>query len=216
MTGLTNKGNIILKGQTYENIVTKCPCHKICRIKEKFTHWSKYNYWGLAMSLKFWKYSYNETVQWRANVGPPSTILVQHWPSIERMSHVLLGVPSKGETINVCPPSSALVLHWASIGSASRIYLIIVLCRAIYTQSTVQPVPTKHRRHACIKMRTALPANTKTWPNVVSMLVQRRWQWANIETALGQILAFAGLHTGVCLHPPVPHHNILASRSGYL
>ena len=47
------------------------------------------------------------------------------------------------------------------------------------------------------------------------MLVQRRWRWANSETALGQILAFAGLHTGVCLHPPFPHQNILASRSGY-
>ena len=83
------------------------------------------------------------------------------------------------------------------------------------TQSTVLPVPTRHRRHACIKMRTALPANTNTRPNVVSMLVQRRWRWANIETALGQMLAFAGLHTGVCLHPPLSHHNILASRSGY-
>ena len=62
-------------------------------------------------------------------------------------------------------------------------------------------------------MRTALPANTKTRPNVVSMLVQRRWRWANIETALGQMLAFAGLHTGVCLHPPLRHHNIHASRS---
>ena len=30
------------------------------------------------------------------------------------------------------------------------------------TQSTVQPVPTRHRRLACIKMPTALPANTKT------------------------------------------------------
>ena len=82
-------------------------------------------------------------------------------------------------------------------------------------QSPVQPVPTRHRLHACIKMRSALPANTKTWPNVVSMLVQRRWRWANSETALGQILAFAGLHTVVCLHPPLHHHNILASRSGY-
>ena len=36
------------------------------------------------------------------------------------------------------------------------------------------------------------------------MLAQRRWRWANIETALGQILVFAGLHTGVCLHPPLP------------
>ena len=83
------------------------------------------------------------------------------------------------------------------------------------TQSTVQPVPARHRRHACIIMRTALPANTKTWPNVVSMLVQRRWRCANSEKALGQILAFVGLHTGVCLHPPLPHHNIIASRSGY-
>ena len=83
------------------------------------------------------------------------------------------------------------------------------------TQSTVLPVPTRHRRHVCIKMRTALPANTKTRPNVVLMLVQRRWRWANIETALGHMLAFAGLHIGVCLHPPLRHHNILASRSGY-
>ena len=36
------------------------------------------------------------------------------------------------------------------------------------------------------------------------MLAQRRWRWANIETALGQILVFAGLHTGVSLHPPLP------------
>ena len=47
------------------------------------------------------------------------------------------------------------------------------------------------------------------------MLVQRRWRWANIEATLGQILMFAVLHTGVCLHPPLPLHNILASRSGY-
>ena len=80
----------------------------------------------------------------------------------------------------------------------------ITIGHDVYTQSTVQPVPTRHRLHACIKMRTALPANMKTWPNVVSMLVQRRWRWANSETALGQILAFAGLHTGVCLHPPLP------------
>ena len=64
-------------------------------------------------------------------------------------------------------------------------------------------------------MPTALPANTKTWPNVVSMLVQRRWRWANIDTTLDQILEFAGLHTGICLHPPLPHHNNLASLSGY-
>ena len=38
------------------------------------------------------------------------------------------------------------------------------------------------------------------------MLVQRRWRCANIETTLGQILVFAGLRTGVCLHlsPPPP------------
>ena len=43
------------------------------------------------------------------------------------------------------------------------------------TQSTVQSVPTRHRRHACIKMQTALSGNTRTWPNVVSILVQGRW-----------------------------------------
>ena len=47
------------------------------------------------------------------------------------------------------------------------------------------------------------------------MLVQRRWRWENIETVLAQFLTFAGLHTGVRLHQPLPRHNILASRSGY-
>ena len=70
----------------------------------------------------------------------------------------------------------------------------------VTTQITVLPVPTRHRRHACIKMRTALPANTKTRPNVVSMLFQRRWRWANIETALGQMLAFAGSSTQVSVY----------------
>ena len=36
------------------------------------------------------------------------------------------------------------------------------------------------------------PANTMGWPIVVSMLVQRRRQLANIETILDQPLVFAG------------------------
>ena len=82
-------------------------------------------------------------------------------------------------------------------------YINYVLLLYIYTEHCAA-CPTRHRRHACIKMRTALPANTRTWPTVVSMLVQRRWRWANIETALGQILAFAGLHTGVVYTHPSP------------
>ena len=90
------------------------------------------------------------------------------------------------------------------------------MCTGVsYTEHCAACFDQTQTAHACIKMRTALPANTKTRPNVVSMLVQPSWRWANIETALGQMLAFAGLHTGVCLHPPLRHHNILASRSGY-
>ena len=37
---------------------------------------------------------------------------------------------------------------------------------------------------------------------------------ANIETALGQILVFAGLHTGVCLHPPLPSIIYLPADQG--
>ena len=54
--------------------------------------------------------------------------------------------------------------------------------KAAVLTTTLGPPP-------CIIMGRALPANTKTWPNVVSMLVQRRWRWANSEAALGQILA---------------------------
>ena len=48
-----------------------------------------------------------------------------------------------------------------------------------------------------------LPQQTRR-PNGVSMLAQCRWRWANIETVLGQILAFAGLHTGVSTPTPPP------------
>ena len=37
---------------------------------------------------------------------------------------------------------------------------------------------------------------------------------ANIETALGQILVFAGLHTAVCLHPPLPSIILLPDDQG--
>ena len=40
------------------------------------------------------------------------------------------------------------------------------------------------------------PANTRHSPNAVSMLVQRRRRWANIETALGECPVFAGNVTG--------------------
>ena len=36
------------------------------------------------------------------------------------------------------------------------------LIKTKVTQSTVQPVPTRHRRHACIQMQTALSGNTRT------------------------------------------------------
>ena len=96
--------------------------------------------------------------------------------------------------------------HCINRGVFLRYETLDICCKSLpcNTQSTVQPVPTRHRRHACIQMQTALSGNTRTWPNVVSMLAQRRWRWATIETALGQILVFAGRHTGVFLHPPLP------------
>ena len=82
-------------------------------------------------------------------------------------------------------------------GGASKIPVRSV----VHTQSTVQPVPTRHRQHACIKMQTALSGNTRTWPNVVSILVQGRWWGGQYWNSIG---SNPGLHTGVCLHPPLP------------
>ena len=41
-------------------------------------------------------------------------------------------------------------------------------------------------------MMSPNPANTRHSPNAISMLGQRRGRWANIETALGECLVFAG------------------------
>ena len=46
------------------------------------------------------------------------------------------------------------------------------------------------------------------------MLVQRHWRWANIETALGQILAFAGLHTVSVYTHPSPTIEFLPADQG--
>ena len=69
---------------------------------------------------------------------------------------------------------------------------------------TRQSQPKLHRALCSLFQQTALSGNTRTWPNAVSILVQGRRWGANIETTLGQILVFAGLHTGVCLHPLPP------------
>ena len=45
------------------------------------------------------------------------------------------------------------------------------------------------------------PVNTRSWPNVVLMLGQRRRRWANIETTFGQLLVFfrgRGGHVSKC------------------
>ena len=40
------------------------------------------------------------------------------------------------------------------------------------------------------------PANTRRWPNAGLMLSHRLRRWANIRSALGQCLVFAGYNTG--------------------
>ena len=44
----------------------------------------------------------------------------------------------------------------------------------------------------CEMMARTCPANTTHSPNAVSLLVHRLRRWPNIETALGECLAFAG------------------------
>ena len=143
------------------------------------------------------------------NVGDTGPISIRHWLNISCLLWGLLGKCTGARLIlgrrRIGPATSSLQLSCLQGEDLVQWLKYTEHCAAC----------ARHRLHACIKMRTALPANTRPWPNVVSLLVQRRWRWANSETALGQILAFAGLHTGVCLHPPLPHHNILASRSGY-
>ena len=50
------------------------------------------------------------------------------------------------------PPLTSTVQTNMATAKHTWLYMI--------TQSTVQPVPTRHRRHACIEMRTALSGNT--------------------------------------------------------
>ena len=45
----------------------------------------------------------------------------------------------------------------------------------------------------CLYPSCELSANTMTWPNVVLILDQRHRRWADIETALGDVIVFAGL-----------------------
>ena len=44
------------------------------------------------------------------------------------------------------------------------------------------------------------PANTRFWPNVVSILAHGQPRWTNIETTSGQVLVFAGRTVGIWIH----------------
>ena len=48
-------------------------------------------------------------------------------------------------------------------------------------------------QHLNTKMQTIrYSANTRNWPNIGSMLVQRLRRWPNIEPILGEFRVFAG------------------------
>ena len=85
------------------------------------------------------------------------------------------------------------------MGTRNSQATVLLLHRALY--SLFQPDTDGTRVSKC---RQVSQKTGGCCFNVVSMLAQGRWRWANIETASGQILVFAGLHTGVCLHPPLP------------
>ena len=71
---------------------------------------------------------------------------------------------------------------------ACKIYYII------YTWSLYACHVFENELHAlAVHGQWHIPANTRTWPNSVSILDQRRRRWANIETALGQVLVFADI-----------------------
>ena len=65
------------------------------------------------------------------------------------------------------------------------------------TADPLSPSPWLHNVHWCTvwcysRPANWTPANKIHWPNVVSMLFQRRRRWSNIETTLGQGIVLAG------------------------
>ena len=61
----------------------------------------------------------------------------------------------------------------------------------------------------------AFTANTRTWPNVASILAQRRRRWLNIKTTLGQVFVFAGLRPQGLPEEPQAASNKPQRRSGW-
>ena len=53
------------------------------------------------------------------------------------------------------------------------------------------------------------PENTKRWPNVGLMLVQRLRRWANINPTLGERLVSASLHICMLMRPETSHMEAL-------
>ena len=80
-------------------------------------------------------------------------------------------------------------------------FLLLFVYRPIYTEhcaacsNQTQTVRVYHNADSC-------PSKHETWPDVFSMLVQRRWPWANSETSLGRILRLLGsTQVSVYTHP---------------
>ena len=68
----------------------------------------------------------------------------------------------------------------------------------------MQPVPTRHRKQLYQNADSSLRKHEDLTQCCFNIGPAPLVGGANIETALGQILVFAGLNTGVCLQPPLP------------
>ena len=72
--------------------------------------------------------------------------------------------------------------------SCKQLLLFMQHIGSFFTLLPIWPLLTLSRFYI-----TEVPANTGLSPNDISMLVQRRKRWANIETALGEWPVFVGV-----------------------
>ena len=98
----------------------------------------------------------------------------------------------------LCEKYSRFVYETKAFNFCASKQLHRALCCLFRPDTACFKMRTEHcaacsdQTQTCIKMRTALPANTKTRPNVVSMLVQRHWggpilkqHWVKCSRLLG-------------------------------
>ena len=110
-----------------------------------------------------------------------------------------------------------LHMVWTSAVDRSTLLIHVITCWVLHRRYTEQCVTCSNQTQTAPAFQNAdsSPSKHRTWPDVVSMLVQRRWRWANVETTLSNPCVCWAPHRRLSTPTPPPPKYLPANHGTF-